>query len=218
MNRLLFSVALAAVAVAAVCHTAQAAIVLTEGGVADPSAGIVSAYGAPTITFDGGTGPLTANIGSVLYTSGTTPYVAAAPYGDNTGYASVGSTTTPQTATLSLGGGVNYLGFYWGSVDSYNTLTLHESDGTTVSFNGSDILNPANGYQGATGSAFVNFFTFGADKITSVDFSSSQKAFEVDSITAGVPEPATWALMTLGFLGLGFLGFRRRTGASFRVA
>ena len=36
------------------------------------------------------------------------------------------------------------------------------------------------------------------------------------SISA-VPEPATWAMMILGFLGMGFIGFRRRS-AHFRMA
>ena len=27
--------------------------------------------------------------------------------------------------------------------------------------------------------------------------------------TTGVPEPSTWALMVLGFMGLGYAGFRR---------
>lgn len=36
------------------------------------------------------------------------------------------------------------------------------------------------------------------------------------SVTA-VPEPATWAMMILGFLGMGFIGYRRRS-APFRVA
>ena len=30
------------------------------------------------------------------------------------------------------------------------------------------------------------------------------------SLTGGVPEPATWALMGLGFAGLGFAAYRRR--------
>jgi hypothetical protein len=42
-----------------------------------------------------------------------------------------------------------------------------------------------------------------------------------DGITYAVPEPATWGMMVLGFLGLGFLGYRRRgknSGSGFRFA
>jgi hypothetical protein len=35
-----------------------------------------------------------------------------------------------------------------------------------------------------------------------------------DSTTApAVPEPSTWAMMILGFLGLGWIAFRRKSGA-----
>ena len=40
-------------------------------------------------------------------------------------------------------------------------------------------------------------------------------------VTSAVPEPATWAMMILGFLGLGFLGYRRssrKSGSNFRLA
>jgi hypothetical protein len=32
------------------------------------------------------------------------------------------------------------------------------------------------------------------------------------TVTAGVPEPSTWAMMILGFFGLGFLAYRRKNG------
>ena len=35
---------------------------------------------------------------------------------------------------------------------------------------------------------------------------------------APVPEPATWAMMILGFFGLGFMGYRRKNGAAVRLA
>ena len=37
------------------------------------------------------------------------------------------------------------------------------------------------------------------------------------SVTA-VPEPRTWAMMILGFAGVGFMAYRRRNRATFRVA
>jgi hypothetical protein len=39
------------------------------------------------------------------------------------------------------------------------------------------------------------------------------------ALTAAVPEPSTWAMMILGFAGVGFLGYRRRNqGYGFRLA
>jgi hypothetical protein len=37
-------------------------------------------------------------------------------------------------------------------------------------------------------------------------------------ITAAVPEPSTWAMMVLGFFGIGFMAYRRRDKVDFRVA
>jgi len=40
------------------------------------------------------------------------------------------------------------------------------------------------------------------------------------TITQGVPEPSTWAMMVLGFLGVGFIAYRRKssTGSTLRLA
>jgi fibro-slime domain-containing protein len=39
-----------------------------------------------------------------------------------------------------------------------------------------------------------------------------------DGVTTSVPEPSTWAMMILGFFGVGFMAYRRRNGAAFRLA
>jgi hypothetical protein len=41
--------------------------------------------------------------------------------------------------------------------------------------------------------------------------------FEVGQVSA-VPEPATWAMMILGFLGVGFVAYRRKSNPGFRFA
>jgi PEP-CTERM motif len=33
-------------------------------------------------------------------------------------------------------------------------------------------------------------------------------------VPSAVPEPSTWAMMAIGFAGLGFLGFRSRKAAT----
>jgi hypothetical protein len=37
-------------------------------------------------------------------------------------------------------------------------------------------------------------------------------------ITGAVPEPSTWAMMILGFAGVGFMAYRRKNSATFRFA
>jgi hypothetical protein len=44
---------------------------------------------------------------------------------------------------------------------------------------------------------------------------SSSNSFEFDNVAAGmsaVPEPSTWAMLLIGFAGLGYAGFRRSKG------
>jgi hypothetical protein len=65
--------------------------------------------------------------------------------------------------------------------------------------------------------------TFVADSTsTKLDFSEilggSNAGVLLDAINvAPVPEPSTWAMMILGFAGVGFLAYRRRPGATFRL-
>lgn len=40
----------------------------------------------------------------------------------------------------------------------------------------------------------------------------------VQFLTAAVPEPSTWAMMILGFLGVGFVAYRRKSGMASRIA
>ncbi|WP_084462277.1 PEPxxWA-CTERM sorting domain-containing protein [Bradyrhizobium sp. WSM1417] len=45
------------------------------------------------------------------------------------------------------------------------------------------------------------------------------KQFELSGVMAitAVPEPTTWAMMLLGFAGVGFVAYRRRSSAAFRL-
>ena len=50
----------------------------------------------------------------------------------------------------------------------------------------------------------------GLAPFTQVEFASTGNAFEF-TLGSGVPEPSTWAMMALGFVGLGYAAFRRNT-------
>ena len=67
----------------------------------------------------------------------------------------------------------------------------------------------------------ANFITSGTTVIDlRSQFSSpSQNAIEVANFSiSAVPEASTWAMMLLGFAGVGFLAYRRKREATFRLA
>ena len=147
--------------------------------------------------------------------------IGAEPFNDNTNYLSVLANGSVH-ATIS--GPANQLTFYWGSIDQYNTITLFEGL-TQFSFTGSAITPkfPTGCQQSADCNGLVTFQdTTGS--ITGFTITSSQNSFEADNFNAteqtfagGVPETSTWAMMILGFLGVGLLSYRRK-GTSFRFA
>jgi hypothetical protein len=49
-------------------------------------------------------------------------------------------------------------------------------------------------------------------------FGSAGDSLTITDISAAVPEPSTWAMMILGFLGLGFMAYRRKSEGFLRLA
>lgn len=114
---------------------------------------------------------------------------------------------------------VKSIGFFWGSVDSYNSIKFFNAAGDIITGNNLIPQLSASGCKDST--ACNSYVTFTSDTAFSkIELSSSRNSFEITNISA-VPEPATWAMMLLGFLGLGFMGYRKsnKTGSSsFRLA
>jgi hypothetical protein len=83
-----------------------------------------------------------------------------------------------------------------------------------ASFTGNDIVNPADGNRtDATTNPLVTFDLTGSDigNFTYLRLLSGGNSFEIDNLWIGaVPEPASWALMLLGFAGIGVAMRRRR--------
>ena len=154
-------------------------------------------------------------VGNVFAAS--VPNIAAEPAGDTTHFgaaepAFAGQAFTNATFSLTSPGlELKSLSFDLGSLDDFNTLQFF-SGGTLVrTFTGADLSVNPNGNQVIDITNRRYYFTFGAsDDITKLVFSSTQPAFEFDNFAASfssVPEPATWAMMILGF---GFVGFMMR--------
>jgi hypothetical protein len=129
--------------------------------------------------------------------------------------------TVGQPAALTFTVPVSYLSFLWGSPDLYNVLTIQSTGGTQI-FTAAGLGFPVtNGDQSF--SQYVQFSATAGDFITSASFTNvpSTDAFETAnySITSGVPEPATWAMMLMGFGAVGFAMRRRKqTELTFRRA
>ena len=150
------------------------------------------------LTFSGGAG----------VTSGTSA-TAAAPPGDATNYAAVRS---GGAATLTSTDLLDTVSIFMGSPDSYNFIR----------FIGPSINVLLNGVQLAGGTNFHGVrtvgeritYSFGGQGVNQVIFGSNGNSFEFDRIGAtvlsAVPEPVTWAMMTLGFFGAGALLRRKR--------
>jgi PEP-CTERM motif len=150
--------------------------------------------------------------GSASTEKGSVAGQYAAPFGmGDTTYMSVqnGGTeqatwATPQTS----------LSIYWGSIDAVGVDGILNQVSITIdgyTLTGSDLVT-----LGASGTGNQNSPTnnqwvtiTGLGPFTTVDFHDAGKnAFEF-SLGSGVPEPSTWAMMVLGFAGLGYAAFRR---------
>ena len=169
-----------------------------------------SPYSGPTPTYNFETGaPVT---GTVTDTSTPT---RAQPFGSTGFYWTIGpSDGTPGVMDLSSFGDIFDVSFIWGSVDAFNTLEFIDAGGVALAtFTGSDIFNPANGSQlDPNLNPLVRFNLSGAHvaSVAGLRLSSTSNAFETDNFTINaVPEPATWAMMLVGFGAVGF-GMRRR--------
>ena len=159
--------------------------------------------------FDGVTNPAFSFFGGSIRI-GNTVNQAVQPFGDATHYEAAQFAhpfilSGPELKSLSL---------YIGSLDTYNSMTFLGAGGFVQTLSGAALGAPANG---STTSALTNrqfFFTFDAgDRVNEIIFATKQPAFEFDNIyaaVAGVPEPATWTMLILGFGTIGFLLRRQR--------
>jgi len=206
-------VLLAAVSVAAIAAPASAAVVVTLSNTGDPNtlpAGQVliadfNNAADPTATLvDGVT--LTLNGATVGVNEGGSGYSGTLP-NDPTHYLTVPG---GKSATITSTRLMRTFSLFMGSPDTYNVIRFI-GDGFDETLSGSTMFQGDTNQEWSWGKR-VNF-DFGDYKVSQVILSSTSNSFEVDNAAAAfaaVPEPATWAVMILGFGATGAVIRRRR--------
>ncbi len=198
MTKLLMAgVAAAALMVAA---PASAAIIFTfTPGAASPDTGYTVIN-----TFDNATGIVGSNfqIKTPPADSDGAPPANSDPAG--TPYLSV---LGGGSATITFLTAVSGFQFDWGSIDDYNILTINSTGADPVIIPGLNFTNPANGNQVSPGTngLFTVYGTAG-ERFNSITLTSRTNSFEIDNLAtqnSAVPEPATWAMMIMGFGAVG---------------
>jgi hypothetical protein len=204
---------------------ASAAVTITEVGPKTPS------------TFD--TDPVGSTAGTsvadgvgISFSTGPHSSVAQgdgagflAPAGDTSHYLyAYGGVSihNPDTATVTFDSPVSGFYFDWGSIDgrpsNNNVLTLDLVGGGTGAITGADLVSlyPALKGNGTVSQWFwVSDTSGGITGFTAASYApvhsgADPHSFEFDLTSTAVPETSTWAMMAMGFAGLGYAAFRRR--------
>lgn len=153
--------------------------------------------------------------------------VAAAPAGDTTCYAYTTPTTIGEASYVDIdykdflanignispnlaNSSINYLGFYWGSVDAYNSFEFYSDDVLVAQITGPELLAQLNGKAGDqvadSSNVYVNInFSFD-ESFNKFRVITSGIAGEFDNIVVGLDQRPVSAPASLAFLGLGLLG------------
>ena len=114
---------------------------------------------------------------------------------------------------------LTYFGFYWGSIDSYNTISFYTGNTLDATFTGCQIATvPCGPPINTSTDQYANFTAIGGD-ITKIVMGTTKSAFEVDNFAVvvdttsvkPVPEASTWAMMIIGFVGVGLFAYRRKS-------
>jgi PEP-CTERM motif len=136
-------------------------------------------------------------------------------------FGSTGSTNTinfasavvdPVFAIWSLGQPTEPASFVFTSAEPFTI----ESGGPSAEYGGSGLALILNGVSGNEANGTIQFHgTFSSITFTNPEF-ENWYGFTVG--VSAVPEPATWAMMILGFGGVGFMAYRRKNKHSFRFA
>lgn len=170
------------------------------------------------------------NAGEVGVRQGSVSGVAAAPANDTTCYGYLSNNNSGSATvefdytnllnyfTAQAGNGVQlgitYLGFYWGSVDTYNDFEFYSGGSLVTEISGVGLLNQFGGSSGnqtsPNSNTYVEIEFSIAEQFDTLVINTSGVAGEFDNIVIGlssreipVPAPTGLALFAFGLVALG---------------
>lgn len=198
--------------IALAASVAQAVPMVSLSNLGDTT---TSEAGATIIDFNSGCGYATCS-GDFQIVLGSSNGLYAQPAGTNTNYLTVPNPKANGSATFTLGTQSDYFGLFWGSIDSYNSISFYLGGNLISSYSGTDLVGQfANGNQvNYSSNRYINF-NFGSDKYDTVKLTSDGFAFESDNHAfrnmASVSEPSTLLLIFGGLLSLIGVRIRNRS-------
>ena len=120
---------------------------------------------------------------------------------------------------LAAGGTFNNLELnVFGGTSTQVNFAITDNENQVTNFNNLALGNGSNffGFQGILGESILSVAaTFNGGGINDV------RQIRLDPMTAAIPEASTWAMIILGFAGVGFVAYRRKNqgpGTGFRFA
>jgi hypothetical protein len=181
---------------------AQASVTLFNTGIIGPDTGAID----PNYTVEGGGPAITYFNPAYFPDSSTSRWVSVDAAGGP-------GNSTVTFITTFLADSTDTVSGFWGT-DNRGSIKVNGTvidtligDFNTANFN---LLHPFsfNPLVGVTNTLEVMLTDTGPPT-----------AFRIDGFAGNVPEPSTWAMMILGFAGIGFMAYRRKqNGQAFRMA
>jgi PEP-CTERM motif len=207
----------------ALTGAAGAVTVTLTAGPANPTYFSGTPVGSSNFMVGGDTWSLLS--GSAAVQVGSLSGVYADPLGMTNPYMAVEGGGTEQVV---FGTAQTSISIYWGSIDaavagSASAGNINDFaitvDGYTLT--GQDLMtiygaHGTGSHSDPLANQMVTISGLGA--FTTATFTTTHNAFEFSLGATPVPEPSTWAMMTLGFAGLGYAAFRRNSTKSRALA
>lgn len=161
------------------------------------------------------------NPSTTYFNSAYAPNTPGSMWISTTSNGGLGTPTVTFQTTFSVTGVSQLVSGLWG-VDNAATIFL---DGKAVgSLNGYlvsnfSVLHPFS-FVAGVGSHTLDFAVLNDNNPAHPGVADGPLALRVDAVgsVAAVPEPSTWAMILLGFAGVGFLSYRRKSRNALRFA